>query len=139
YAWNTQPMVGHWNLYRLAEALHPLVGEIAPLRAVLDQYESVFEPEFQQVMAAKLGLAQWQPDDSELLDELWRVMHGQRADFTQAFRRLAWAHTEAPDGAQRFEDLFIDPAPAKEWLERYRLRLERDPQSPQERSAAMLA
>ncbi len=138
YAWHAQPMVGHWNLYRLAEALRMLVGEAAVLRAELDRYEAEFQGAFQPIMAAKLGLASWQPGDQELLDDLWQLMHDQRADFTLAFRRLAHASTPAtPGGPDRFEDLFYDLEPAHAWLARYRDRLARDPQTPEERAAAM--
>ncbi len=139
YAWNTQPMVGHWNLYRLAEALRPLVDDAAPLRAELDKYEAEFEAAFQPLMAAKLGLAQWQDGDQELLDDLWQLMHNQRADFTLAFRRLVHASTPAqPGGPARFEDLFHDLEPAHAWLARYRERLASDPQDADARAAAML-
>jgi uncharacterized protein YdiU (UPF0061 family) len=138
YAWHAQPMVAHWNLYRLAEALRMLVGEAAVLRAELDRFEAEFQAAFQPIMAAKLGLTRWQPDDQDLLDDLWQLMHSQRADFTLAFRRLAHAMTPAARGGPaRFEDLFHDLEPAHAWLERYRNRLARDPQSLEERTAAM--
>lgn len=138
YAWHAQPMVGHWNLYRLAEALRMLGCEAAVLRAELDRYEAEFQGAFQPIMAAKLGLASWQPGDQDLLDDLWQLMHDQRADFTLAFRRLAHASTPAvPGGPARFEDLFYDLEPAHAWLARYRDRLARDPQTSEERAAAM--
>lgn len=138
YAWNVQPMVAHWNLYRLAEALRPLVGEAAVLRAELDRYESEFTSAFHGLMAAKLGLAQWQSGDEDLMNALWQMMHSQRADFTLTFRRLA--HALAPHGSggsDRFEDLFIDQEPVQAWLGRYQARLAQDPQPAQARMAAM--
>src|SRR5690606_34453324 len=42
YAWNAQPMVAHWNLFRLAEALRPLVDDADTLRAELERYEAEF-------------------------------------------------------------------------------------------------
>lgn len=144
YAWNAQPMVGHWNLYRLAEALRPLVGETPPLRAELDRYDAVFRSEFDAIMAAKLGLRRHEEGDVELIDDLWQLMHGQRADFTLSFRRLAWADLPAPPnpttpGPARFEDLFYDTAPALAWLDRYRARLAKDGGDAQTRRAAMFA
>ncbi len=138
YAWNVQPMVGHWNLYRLAEALRPLVGDSAPLRAVLDTYEAAFLAAFHRVMGAKLGLSDWTAEDDTLLDDLFSAMHAQRADFTLAFRRLTQADDarEVPSGG-RFEDLFIDPEPARAWLTRYRERLASEPRDPASRRAAM--
>jgi len=106
-------MVGHWNLYRLADALYPLVGNTAPLRAVLAEYESEFLRHFQGIMAAKLGLRDFQAGDNELLDELWRLMHTQRADFTLTFRRLAWVDPAANADHNASEDTaatHVDPA-----------------------------
>ncbi|MBU4610987.1 YdiU family protein [Achromobacter sp. GG226] len=138
YAWNAQPMVAHWNLYRLAEALRPLVGDSAPLKAVLEEYEAAFLGPFHEIMGAKLGFAQWREDDNVLLDDLLTVMHGQRADFTLAFRRLARVDDTAPvRSGHRFEDLFLDPAPALGWLERYRARLVSEGRDVEERRAAM--
>src|SRR5690606_23829644 len=36
YAWNRQPSVALWNLYRLGGSLHALVPDVEALRAVLD-------------------------------------------------------------------------------------------------------
>ncbi|MDX3744971.1 protein adenylyltransferase SelO family protein, partial [Pseudomonas sp.] len=113
YAWDAQPAVAHWNLYRLAGALLPLVQDEAALRAALSGYEGVFVDAFHRKMAAKLGLRQWQPDDEELLNGLWSVMHHNRADFTLSFRRLAGVAANedaAPPaaGTETFEDLFAD-------------------------------
>src|SRR5690606_23722054 len=115
YAWNRQPSVALWNLYRLGGSLHALVPDVEALRGVLDGYEGMFTRAFHQRMAAKLGLHAWRPDDEPLLDDLLRLMHEQRADFTLTFRRLADAVRGQPQG---FQDLFIDRAAAQAWYER---------------------
>ncbi|OVZ54768.1 hypothetical protein CDO44_26010 [Pigmentiphaga sp. NML080357] len=142
YAWDAQPAVGHWNLYRLAGALLPLVQDEAALRAALAGYEATFVDAFHRKMAAKLGFRQWQAGDEELLNGLWSVMHHNRADFTLSFRRLAEVATAdgapapAPD-AETFEDLYADREAARAWLAGYRERVRQDGRPDAERAAAM--
>ncbi|WP_144634537.1 protein adenylyltransferase SelO [Bordetella genomosp. 13] len=134
YAWNRQPSVGLWNLYRLAGALHALVEDADPLRAVLERYEAVFTEVFHDRMAAKIGLARWLPEDEPLLDELLRLMHMGRADFTLTFRRLAQAVRGEP---QPFLDLFIDRPAAGQWLAQVQARHAADGRPAEARAQAM--
>ncbi len=142
YAWDAQPAVSHWNLYRLGSALLPLVQDEAALRDALSGYESIFLNAFHRNMAAKLGLGNWQKSDNALLNSLWSTMHGNRADFTLSFRRLSAVNAEensaspAP-GTEVFEDLFMDRAAAQAWLGDYRARLRQDARPQAERAAAM--
>ncbi len=162
YAWNAQPMVAHWNLYRLAEALYPLVGQTEPLYAVLNDYEDEFLGHFNAILAAKLGLREFLSGDEALMEELWRLMHTQRADFTLTFRRLASVATTTEEEQQEpagiasalpssmegttsweasdigFEGLFHEPAPVRAWLKQYRARLRQDNRPTAERREAML-
>jgi uncharacterized protein YdiU (UPF0061 family) len=160
YAWNRQPSVALWNLYRLAGALHVLAPDPDALRGVLDGYEAVFTQAFHERMAAKLGIAAWQADDESLVEDLLRLMHENRADFTQSFRRLADAvrgeqqgflppgrsqGKNGPLGGQQAEgaawgpflDLFIDRPAAEAWLQRLLARHAAESRAPIERAAAM--
>src|SRR3546814_17280612 len=92
--------------------MHALVPDVGALRGVLDSYEGIFTRAFHRRMAAKLGLRDWRADDEALLDDLLRLMHDTRADFTLAFRRLADAVRGQPQG---FQDLFIDRDAALAW------------------------
>jgi uncharacterized protein YdiU (UPF0061 family) len=134
YAWNQQPSVALWNLYRLGSSLHALVPDQEALKAALDTYEPVFTQAFHARMAAKLGLENWTAEDEPLLDDLLRLMHEQAADFTLSFRRLA---TAVRGEAQPFMDLFIDRAAAGAWLDRLLARHARDGRSAAERADAM--
>src|SRR5690606_11627275 len=96
YAWNAQPSVAHWNLYRLASSLHALGPDTDGLRAALDTFEPVFLAAFHRRLAAKLGLAAWEPGDDDLMEGLWRLMHANRADFTLSFRFLSEAAQGRP-------------------------------------------
>ncbi|WP_086067782.1 protein adenylyltransferase SelO [Bordetella genomosp. 8] len=134
YAWNRQPSVGLWNLYRLAGSFNSVVQDADALKAVLDRYEAVFSRAFHDGMAAKLGLERWLPDDEPLLDDLLRLMHEQRADFTLAFRRLS---TAVRGDVQPFKDLFIDREAAGAWLQRLWRHHERAPREANLRAEAM--
>ncbi|MGA0840878.1 MAG: protein adenylyltransferase SelO, partial [Pseudomonadales bacterium] len=63
YRYANQPGVAHWNLLQLANALFPLVGEAAPLEAILNAYPEQYQAYRQRAMAAKLGLSEWTPGD----------------------------------------------------------------------------
>jgi uncharacterized protein YdiU (UPF0061 family) len=125
-------------LYQLANSLHVIVPDAAPLKAALDEYEACFLDAMQTRMSQKLGLGAWQAGDETLIDDLWSLMQGSHADFTLTFRQLAYAPglTEASQAQIErdlggtvnanvlpFVDLFVDRAGAQAWLERYRARL----------------
>jgi uncharacterized protein YdiU (UPF0061 family) len=124
YAWNRQPSVGLWNLYRLASSLHTLAPDGDALRAALGRYEPQFIQAFHGRMAKKLGIQHWRAEDEALLDALLKLMHDQRADFTLTFRRLADAVRGQTQG---FQDLFIDREAACAWYEQLAARHAEDP------------
>lgn len=148
YAWHAQPAVAHWNLYQLANSLHEIVPDADALREALDLFEPTFLSAMQQRMMQKLGLSDWQDGDETLVDDLWSLMQASHADFTLTFRQLAYAlgptdiHQEGASHQQMefdlghtvnpalrpFVDLFVDRSSAELWLERYRLRIFRNPQ-----------
>ncbi|AMD46590.1 protein adenylyltransferase SelO [Bordetella holmesii] len=134
YAWNRQPSVALWNLYRLAGSLHMLVPDAEALRAVLGQYESIFTQAFHARMAAKMGVSGWQAADEMLLDDLLRLMHDSRADFTLTFRALAQAVRGEPG---QLLDFFIDRQATQAWWERQVARHAVDGRAAQVRAEAM--
>ncbi len=133
YAWNAQPAVAQWNLTRLAESLQVLGCTVPDLEAALAPFESVFLQAYHAGLAQKFGLAAWRPEDAELGDAWWALLHAQQADFTLAFRYLADVGTDEP----AWLSLFADGGAARQWLDRYRLRLADDPRPQAERKAAM--
>jgi uncharacterized protein YdiU (UPF0061 family) len=135
YAWNAQPAVAHWNLYRLASSLLGLGVDAEALKTQLQAYEGAFLERYHANLCGKFGWLDWQEDDDQLLDDWWRLLHTQRADFTLSFRTLA----TAPDGAEAFLNLFRDGAAAQVWLDRYRQRLAREGRPDAERIKHMNA
>ena len=144
YAYARQPNVAFWNLHALAQALLPLVGGadeaarergIEQLLGALEVYRQVFPAALLARMRAKLGLADAQDGDRELIDDWLRLLASTRVDYTIAHRRLA-RHAGAPSALR---DLFVERERFDAWYARYQDRLALETRSPAEREAAMLA
>lgn len=134
YAYGNQPHIARWNLTRLAEAMLPLF-DVVPERAVeranaaLDKFMPAFTRYWLNGMRAKLGLFTQEADDEALAGELLAWMQRSAADFTNTLVRL----TAAQSGDAR-PTLDVDFGA---WVERLRVRRERQPQAPQEVQALM--
>lgn len=142
YAYQMQPQVAYWNLYRLGHAFLPLLrpGEasIDAARAALDTFKDSFASEMDRLMAAKLGLEALEEGDAALFDALFALMHAQRADFTLTFRRLAALRKDGGEsGAASPRDLFADREAFDAWAQRYRARLQRETRDDPSRALAM--
>ncbi len=134
YAWNVQPAVAHWNLYRLGGVFMGVGLQEEALREALSGFREDFLEAYHANLRRKLGLSEWKDADEDLVDAWWRLLHEQRADFTLAFRRLASvARDDAP-----FLALFADSQAAQMWLHSYRQRVNDDPMPDAEREAGML-
>ncbi|MCJ8338616.1 MAG: YdiU family protein [Pseudomonadales bacterium] len=87
-------------------------------------------------MRGKLGLSNAEAEDKKLADDLLELMAAQKVDYTGLFRALAKVVAGIPGPAV---DLFTHPNAFEQWLARWADRLERDPQTPATRAAAMNA
>jgi uncharacterized protein YdiU (UPF0061 family) len=133
YAYANQPPIAQWNLARLAEALLPLVDDTPAAAAervtpVVRDFFPRFERHRLAEMRSKLGLATAEAGDAALAQSLLDGMQAAGLDFTRTFRRLA--------GVAAGEEV-AGLEPLGPWLAEWRARLERDPQAPAERAAAM--
>lgn len=88
YRFGNQPYIGMWNLFKLANALYPLIEDVAPLQEILDGYEAIYQQEYQKMMNAKLGLSSAK-STSELINDLEQVLQVTETDYTIFFRELA--------------------------------------------------
>ncbi len=94
YRFGNQPQIAFWNLGQLANAIYPLIEQTEPLQAAMNVYVSTFEQGWQNMMAAKLGLATFKPDfDDSLCAELFELLQGLETDMTLFFRKLALVDT----------------------------------------------
>jgi uncharacterized protein YdiU (UPF0061 family) len=133
YRFGQQPNVAWWNLTRLASALSPLFGDVAPLQAGLDRYVGAWEAADRANVAAKLGLAQARDDDLALRDGLHAWMREAQADMTLTWRALIELDPMAPSpdvlsGVCYDEERRVAAERTlSDWLERYAARLREDP------------
>jgi uncharacterized protein YdiU (UPF0061 family) len=139
YAYGNQPRIAHWNLSRLAQSLLPLLDDdadkaVQEAQAAIDAFGDRFERAYLACFLAKLGLAEAQDGDGELIDVLLQRMAESGADFTNTFRALCDA-AEGADGALRVE--LGEAAAVDTWLACWQARLAQDPGSPNARPAAM--
>ncbi len=140
YAYANQPAIGQWNLARLGETLIPLIDPSADAaidlaNTIIKAYGERFQAHWLSGMRAKIGLASEEDGDLDLIQSLLATMQQQGADFTLTFRRLA--ALAADEDTADFAATFQEPQSVAPWLERWRERLGRDPQTPAARAAAM--
>jgi uncharacterized protein YdiU (UPF0061 family) len=102
YSYHRQPEILHWNLYCLANAmLQPLQEElkrvlnldghaaIDHIKNTLNQYNREYAQTWQKLFRQKIGLATEHEKDLNLLEQLMRLLHQEKIDFTQFFRNLS--------------------------------------------------
>ncbi|MDQ7001570.1 MAG: YdiU family protein, partial [Ghiorsea sp.] len=91
YAYGKQAYIAHWNLMKLAQAIAPLVDDVAPLQSILDDYAVQYKSAWQAMMRQKLGLTQC---DEVLIETLLNNLEAMETDMTIFFRKLADIHAE---------------------------------------------
>ena len=123
YAYGNQPVVGEWNLARLAEALLPLIDDdqdraIALVVEVLNGFGPTYSASWTAGMRAKLGLPEGLSEEvaSPLIGDLVAVMQQSRVDYTSFLRNLSVA---ARGDADPTRDQVLDLAAFDEWLQRW--------------------
>lgn len=91
YRYGQQPAVAHWNLVQLANALAPLLADVAPLQAAIDSYPDIYKSAWQSTLASKLGLQEYDhaKGDDDLFAELQNVLRMVETDMTIFYRELA--------------------------------------------------
>jgi len=144
YAYNQQPSIGLWNLTRLAEALLPLLADrteaaVEAAKAVLQGYAGLYERYWLDGVRAKTGLQNNYDEDKALIDELFEIMAGNRADFTLTFHYLATLQLDSQGKDGNLRALFSDPEPFDRWVQQWRLRLRREGSEDTTRQARMQA
>jgi uncharacterized protein YdiU (UPF0061 family) len=126
YSYANQPPIGHWNCYALANALLPLIGKVEDAQEALDIYQPEFARKIDELLHAKLGLVSNEEGDRALLDETFKLMQDNHADFTLFFRRLGDLRVDQPAQDEPLRDLFIDRPAFDAWAVKYRERLRRE-------------
>ena len=124
YAYNRQPNVAYWNLFCLAQALLPLIGDQELTLAALESYKTVFPRELESRMRAKLGLDDVRPGDRELVEGILTLLAADRVDYPIFWRRLS--HFVGGADIATVRDLFLDRQGFDAWAAQYAARLPAD-------------
>lgn len=137
YAYDRQPDIALWNLYRLAETLLPLLSPdeetaVSMAETALHQFREIFAAAHLGGVRRKLGFTTAQPEDGALAQDLFALMEARAADFTLTFRRLCDAALDPAAEATLFEGFAA-------WAPRWRARLAQESVAPAARAAAMRA
>ena len=146
YRYGNQPNMGLWNLYQLANALYPIIEEVAPLEAILKQYTTDFEQQSLVMMKSKLGFTTVNADDLQLIQNLEDNLQLVETDMTIFFRNLS-GFTDAASGLKLIENAFYDfeniSIEVKNnwnlWFEKYADRLQQETVLSEERKEKMNA
>jgi uncharacterized protein YdiU (UPF0061 family) len=144
YRYGNQPNIGLWNLYQLANALYPIIEEVEPLNAILEQYKIDFETKSLQMMKSKLGLFSSDEDDLELIQNLEDNLQLVETDMTIFFRDLS-NFTDTDSGLQLIKESFYDFDNISDevknswnlWFKKYDERLQIERVSSEERKEKM--
>ena len=146
YRYGNQSNIGLWNLYQLANALYPIIEEAAPLEAILEQYKVDFEQQHLQMMKSKIGLFSEEDNDLELIQDLEDNLQLVETDMTIFFRKMS-RFTDEKSGLKLIEESFYNLEGITEevkdkwafWFLNYKVRLQQESTSQQEREEKMNA
>ncbi|MGE9552178.1 protein adenylyltransferase SelO [Erwinia amylovora] len=134
YSFDNQPVVGLWNLNRLAHSLSGLL-DASQLKQALAGYEPELMRCWGEQMRAKLGLKTQDRDDNTILTGLLSLMTKESSDYTLTFRKLS--ETEQQQSRSPLRDEFIDREAFDSWYSIYRQRLIMEDRSDEARQQAM--
>jgi len=108
YRFGNQPLVAHWNLYQLGNAIMPLVNATEPLQQGLNVYLEKIASDSNAMIADKLGLNAYVAEsDDELKQELFEILTLVETDMTIFYRKLADVSVDL--GQSSSEGLLIEP------------------------------
>ena len=125
YAYGNQPMIGQWNLARLAEAIVPLFDDdtdqaVKVATEVLVSFNERFHGYWLAGMRAKLGFDGAHEGDVEIVNDLLALLHTERVDFTSFFRALS---SSLRGDSSRLDALFPNRMGLLTWMPRWRARV----------------
>ncbi|TYP75298.1 protein adenylyltransferase SelO [Aquimarina intermedia] len=146
YRYGTQPDLVLWNLYKLANALYPLIQDVEPLEAILNEYDQDLKEGYLNMMKSKIGLSEINAEDAQLITELEAVLQRSETDMTIFFRKLSNLRKEnAEEGLSTIFEAFYQPDEIKDeikttweqWFLSYHERLQKENMNDQKRKEVM--
>lgn len=146
YRYGNQPDIVLWNLYQLANAIYPLIGDAEGLEGVLNDFSESYHSKYLKMMRTKIGLFSELNSDNLLLHDLEEILALTETDMTIFFRKLGHFKKGIPsDGLKIIKDAFYIPDEVSgsieerwnEWFRRYNDRLDKEVFSDLERKNKM--
>jgi serine/tyrosine/threonine adenylyltransferase len=94
YRFGNQPNIALWNLTQLANALYPLIDEVEPLQAILNNFKNSYLKDYHSMMTSKLGLYQADNIEEPFINQLTVLMTKSQVDMTIFYRELSQLQSE---------------------------------------------
>lgn len=136
YAFDRQPQVALWNLACLAQSLTPII-EVEQAQEALENYEPKFFEQYYELMGNKLGLTRARKEDALLITQLLEMMRVSQLDYTNLFRSLGLFKVASDEKNSVLRDQFMDRSAFDAWADAYRIRLQSEPGTDEERKVRM--
>lgn len=88
YAFGKQAQISQWNLWQLANALHPLIEDEKFLEDILNDYGSYFWESHDRMLCRKFGFDQLLTNDEKFFNSWQSLMQDLQLDYTLFFNEL---------------------------------------------------
>ncbi len=146
YRFENQPNIALWNLMQLANALYPLIKDVAVLEAELERFKKEYLEDYNSMMLSKIGV--FDSKNKHLIPELETLMFRSSLDYILFFRELSknkeltpQAFVEILEMTSYLEkhELQEDIEKWKKWFSKYQEVLGKEKLSTEERSKKMKA
>ena len=89
HRFGNQPKIAQWNLLQLANALLPIIEEVAPLEKILNDFPIKYEDDYIDMMHNKLGLENSNEETKNAIYLLTENLQLTETDMTIFFRNLS--------------------------------------------------
>lgn len=148
YRYGNQGSMALWNLVQLANALYPLIEDVAALEHILRSYQSNYPKKYFGMMGEKLGIKTSSQEDINLIQELEKNLQIIETDMTIFFRLLSDIDPSLKSEVSAFHHLsrsfyYTDQLTDKvkqiwtNWIEKYYIRVNMESNNHDDRKQLM--
>lgn len=143
YQFGQQGNITLWNLYKLANAIYPLVEDAKPFEEILQAFPKQYNDAYLIMMKQKLGLEIEQENDFKLIEELETILQLVETDMTIFFRNLSHFSIQfsVDENFKLIQSAFYLDAEIynqwKTWIEKYVIRLRLETKNEVDKKASM--
>lgn len=130
YSFENQPFIAQWNLLVLANSFKK-IANFELLESYLNQFIGRFKIRYFEIIASKLGLATQEKEDMRLMADMFHMIEECTIDYSVFFYYLS---------CENFDSILTissNQNRTKDWLVRYKKRVENEPVAKEERLTTM--